>query len=1243
MKAITQNERYEFSKAKKVIASVVAAAMVVSFGNFALGGTSEALAEDGAVEVRFQVADGMTVTVGADQFNADEDAVYAAAIDTDLAFSVDAPEDMAVAVTYGVEGGDPVSRAMGSKQPSDNLIIGEPSLEDGSQDDPIASSPIEDDGEGAGNTAAPEEPTGDLEAPVEEVPSTEETVPTVDEAAPEGESAEVLSDSDAAEPSTAEAIPLAVTGDDAVEEVLADEYPPMAAAPVAEDDEQVVEVSLEPGADGSYVIPAAELAEAASRNAVIVVTVQPADGVSSWDEVARALAEDDEATVRLAASIVEGVSPVEVRGAKTLDLNGYDIAVDEIDTLFTVNEGASFTITDTSENAAAVEVDVPGALKGVKIPSPAEDRATFEGLIGKQASYQAESRTLEYFVTRSYTNRPAKGETTEYLYQYDLDLSGAGSIKAAQAESLVAVHGGTLNIEGGRLTMGQGEHVVEAQTGTVTMIDGFIVGSAGADGAAINAADATVEIAGQAVIAGNTAKGDGNGGALWVDNTRLTVAGEALLAGNRAGEEVFKDTTPGNMAQVRNGGAIYANASCEVTVAEQAVLAGNVACADGGAVYVQGRLKSETSKPESVLTVKDGALVTNNRSENDKSAIHPSVRPDTNKDVNWKQLGGGGGGIFSMDKTIIDGATLTGNYASDGGGALLLASYSDYTVGSWPYPQYIYPLLQVEYGVFASNYAGTSEGGGINATADKASYIKGGYITNNMTATEFDYGGGGLFLPSVTHGKETGLTVRYPIVTGNTAHGFGGGVGVCTNGVVVTADAAIFDNTAEQANATTNPNEYGDQWALDPTYGLNIEDHAADDFFCAKESTVFNAMLGGGYHRWTGYTSGTVSYVPDMKYKGTLSAWRSGVSYREKKTGLVIDDKDLTTSSIPNVLFDPTTNVAQIYVPEAHAASGDFGGYFATIEVKDKVSDKFPDGKWSGEVTKCTEVTSDTPGFKKYELTIDRSAPAPGAREEVSFDDDPQTLIAETRTEDKKEYPVYHLTDPNTFPQTAEAVLQADRFTALKANPTQADKDAAMGKAVLYFTGNYSNTNGGAIACNDRIVVGRDPEIPGEKPEEPSNPDQPEKLGALQLVKNLDNFEAANGIATAVFQVTGYVDQAAAANKVDELVIYQNTVSMTFGAGENQTKAELLSDLPEGYYLIEELYYSGDNFDGTPNREIVAVEGTVPGEDDEILITEVTFNNTYVDEGYSTGVVNRYAPGENGFTYTPMPTTEEGR
>ena len=49
MKAITQNMGYEFSKARKVVASVVAAAMIVSFGNFALGSPSKALAEDGTV------------------------------------------------------------------------------------------------------------------------------------------------------------------------------------------------------------------------------------------------------------------------------------------------------------------------------------------------------------------------------------------------------------------------------------------------------------------------------------------------------------------------------------------------------------------------------------------------------------------------------------------------------------------------------------------------------------------------------------------------------------------------------------------------------------------------------------------------------------------------------------------------------------------------------------------------------------------------------------------------------------------------------------------------------------------------------------------------------------------------------------------------------------------------------------------------------------------------------------------
>lgn len=229
--------------------------------------------------------------------------------------------------------------------------------------------------------------------------------------------------------------------------------------------------------------------------------------------------------------------------------------------------------------------------------------------------------------------------------------------------------------------------------GTLTVDqNGFLTGSKGIDGAAINAQKATIIIDGNAVIAGNMVADDNNGGAIWIDKSDLTIQGKALLAANQAGEKVFADTTPGDMAGVRNGGAIYVNAESNVTIAGESVLAGNVANADGGAVYVQGRLKSNFNQKKSVLTVKDNAVITNNRSENDKSAIHPQVRPDTNKDVNWKQFGGGGGGILSKDETVIDGAQLTGNYASDGVGALLITGHGVYTGA---FKQYVYPLLKM--------------------------------------------------------------------------------------------------------------------------------------------------------------------------------------------------------------------------------------------------------------------------------------------------------------------------------------------------------------------------------------------------------------------------------------------------------------------------------------------------------------------------------------------------------------------
>lgn len=77
MKAMAQGFPYEFSKAKKVVASVVAAALVISFGNFALGG-GKAIADDGTVEVRFNItAPGATVTLSTgEKFTAESDATF---------------------------------------------------------------------------------------------------------------------------------------------------------------------------------------------------------------------------------------------------------------------------------------------------------------------------------------------------------------------------------------------------------------------------------------------------------------------------------------------------------------------------------------------------------------------------------------------------------------------------------------------------------------------------------------------------------------------------------------------------------------------------------------------------------------------------------------------------------------------------------------------------------------------------------------------------------------------------------------------------------------------------------------------------------------------------------------------------------------------------------------------------------------------------------------------------------------
>ena len=57
-----------------------------------------------------------------------------------------------------------------------------------------------------------------------------------------------------------------------------------------------------------------------------------------------------------------------------------------------------------------------------------------------------------------------------------------------------------------------------------------------------------------------------------------------------------------------------------------------------------------------------------------------------------------------------------------------------------------------------------------------------------------------------------------------------------------------------------------------------------------------------------------------------------------------------------------------------------------------------------------------------------------------------------------------------------------------------------------------------------------------------------------------------------------------------DLEIYRNIVGFTFKAGEETVGPRILEDIPEGWYVIEEISYSGDNFDDkqvAANKRIV--------------------------------------------------------
>lgn len=1282
MNAFSRSFANSTSMAKKVVACSVAAALVASMSYFHLWGAPQAVADDTTVEVRFEIAqDNVEVMVGDKKFTSQTKESYQASTSSDLNFTIEAKNsDTEFAVSYVTEAAAtaPEAQTMGSKQPGSGLVTTE---------------------ESENESEASDDELSAASSGVNMISSDGSLVYAEEDIEPIAETAAILQEKETLE-SDAEikAAPLTETTE---QELVEDDETPMASSAsdsIGKDDsgeQPVVHAKVIISQGKTYTVARADLQKAAEEGSLIVVTIAATDSavgnVGDWSQLESLLMSENDATAVLSCDIV-GKKSIEINGTKTLDLNGYTITGEEVSELFKVGVDAEFTITDARKTASAVErVDLRSEEASSKLPNPSTVPDTFKDYVGRKAVYDAERHLLTYYVTGSYLDRPAKGQSEEFLFEHVLDLSYAGAIEGENTNSLVKVEGGTLKIEGGRLTQAEGDHVVATKNGVVSMTGGFITNSKGVNGAAINSSESEITIGGNAILAANQATRPTQissdlardeqalGGAIYLDGGSLNITDNALLAGNEAGSTPLCESKASGFADERLGGAIYAKGGSKVEISGNAVLSGNVANADGGAIYLCGK-GGDKACSQSKLTISGDVYITNNTALNDKSKDHEVA-------TNPRGRCGGGGGIFALGDVSVNSGYFTANKASDGGGAIMI------TYIGW---EYTAPTLQIKDCVVASNYAGTSEGGGIQARTSYAphnnidtddSCILAGYLTNNMTATAFDYGGGALFLEQATSKLETrttGMLVRYPVVEGNVARGFGGGVGVCTNGVAVTADAAIFNNTALTENATTNPIEFGDRWLFEEKYGLKdiakrkkvIDENGveklaspADDFFCARESTVFNKMLGDAddsYYNWTGYTSGTV-------YKGSIYALREGAN--SSGNVLVVNNKAL--ASPPNALYKKDEQIADLHLPKGAIPDDDFEGYGVTVVVKNSTNKLFPTGTYNGMVE---SVKSVEPSFKEYD---DKGQANPNFTKYAGFmnyklklNTAPQgnpmqethmkvTLSgAHTTSEPQpQDYDIYQITD---FPKAEGAFGKADRLMFLKAEPSDNAKIAARSKAHVFITGNYSNTNGGGIACNDYIAIGRDPEVPGDSEE--SGDSDPKRVAALEITKTLDKFNKANGSATAVFDVVGYEDKDAADYKVKDLEVYRNTISFTFAAGDDaQSQSRRLDNIPEGYYVIEELSYSGDNFNNeqtAKNKKVVKVTAEEVAKDDgsdasesisvvpEASVVKVAFNNIYHGESYGTGVVNHYDKDDGEFSYTPDAnyeyrtrnlTTEEGR
>lgn len=321
----------------------------------------------------------------------------------------------------------------------------------------------------------------------------------------------------------------------------------------------------------------------------------------------------------------------------------------------------------------------------------------------------------------------------------------------------------------------------------------------------------TLDINGGYIVGGGS---DGTpGGGIYVDNGTVNIQG-GVIAANRgsSGGGIFFQNGTLNIS----GGAVTGNE----------VINGHTD--NGGGIYVNSGTLNLS-----------GGYVTNNYKECGCS--------DCRNDVNNTH---GGGGIALANSSVMNmtGGYVTGNYSGLAGGGIY-AGFFGHNVG-----------FTMSGGTIAGNCAELGEGGGLRIAGGTNGVIQATnkvYITNNITNSNNDWGGGGIFVQ-----EKGNLSIVNSLITNNSAGGFGGGVGACPTGETLIANqdgAAIYENRASGTNMSGGGNNKTYDSTLAQTSEVFTRNGYAD-YFCVRArdgangpiSLVTGLMAGGGAANWTG-------------------------------------------------------------------------------------------------------------------------------------------------------------------------------------------------------------------------------------------------------------------------------------------------------------------------------------------------------------------------------------------------------